>query len=279
MKVSLDQKIFIVLQFSLHLIPAKLSTDLANSKSEQTSGNLAAVTTGPTTTTQAPISPNITKLLITNGNDSTTSWIVEVVDLNSTTSICFGLPDYPLAVSGSFGGLQSNFVPLICGGGYSNKCHQYSNKQWKETFPMNVNRSFFAGMAGSPYRNASHKFYVLGNNTSEVLTDSGWQLIGPPLPKTLSFSCLMVINETSILVVAETVLNGKQYWQETFVFNSERETWSAGPVRKFATKVDGCGLVPTSNQSKVSFIVAGSFNGIPYFEVLNDTNGIWQLGK
>ena len=36
--------------------------------------------------------------------------------------------------------------------------------------------------------------------TSEVLTDNGWELIGPTLPKLFYVFCLLVVNETTILV-------------------------------------------------------------------------------
>ena len=67
---------------------------------------------------------------------------------------------------------------------------------------MKEARMNFVGMPSSPYQNSSHKFFVLGPSaTAEVLTDSGWEIIGPPLPKAISFSCLIVIDETTIFVI------------------------------------------------------------------------------
>jgi hypothetical protein len=78
---------------------------------------------------------------------------------------------------------------------------------------MKEARMNFVGMSGSPYRNSSHKFFALGpSTTAEVLTDSGWQIIGPPLPKAVSFSCLITIDESTIFLIGN-YFNFSQYFK------------------------------------------------------------------
>jgi hypothetical protein len=73
--------------------------------------------------------------------------------------------------------------------------------------PMNENRIHFMGMPSSPYRNSSHKFFVLGPDlTAEVLTDAGWEVFGPAVPKPFYVSCMVIINETTIFVTGHLPL-------------------------------------------------------------------------
>ena len=106
-----------------------------------------------------------------NSIDSVSSREVEVVDLGSTTTWCDELMPYPFVTRGTHGGLMPNSTPIVCGGQNSNRCFAYDmsewnpNPGWVETFPMSTPRMHFVGMSGSPYKNSSHKYFVIGNST------------------------------------------------------------------------------------------------------------------
>ena len=42
--------------------------------------------------------------------------------------------------------------------------------------------------------------------TAEVLTNGGWKIIGPALPKRFYVSCLVKINETTIMVIGKNLI-------------------------------------------------------------------------
>ena len=76
------------------------------------------------------------------------------------------VPDFPFVTRGTFGGLIDGGTPLVCGGQHSSDCYIFNGGQWAETFSMNEERFHFAGMPGSPFKDPSHKFYVLAPNKS-----------------------------------------------------------------------------------------------------------------
>jgi len=169
---------------------------------------------------------------------------------------------------------------MVCGGLDSNKCYNYVSSDWVETLSMNAPRMHFAGMVGSPYQNASHKYYVLGNpGSAEVLTDSGWEEIGPPTPTIFYLSCLMIINETSILVFEGQVPGVKEFSQLTYIFNSVTNTWMLGPYLQRPRNAVGCGLIRKSDDSgKNIFIIAGGVGGDLTVEILDEIGGQWYTG-
>lgn len=220
---------------------------------------------------------------IINGYVDDNSEVVEIVDLNSTTSSCSNLQNYPAVVRGSVGGILDGSTPLICGGTGSSSCNQYKSGQWQSTFSTNTGYFHFAGMPSSPFQNASHKFYVVGGKTSEVLTDSGWKVVGPPLPKTIYVPCLVKVDATTILVVAGTTdtftPTEVTYSRETFIFSGQSNDWKSGPKLNVGRRGMGCGILPdNAGSSKMNFIVAGGQNADGTVELLDNIQNNWRLG-
>lgn len=114
----------------------------------------------------------------------------------------------------------------------------------------------------------------------EVLTNSGWKRIGPPLPKSLYLPCLMVINVTSILIMAGSINGEETYSKKTFIFNSETNLWTSGPELIQPTRSVGCGTIPNKlNGTEKVFIVAGGENVGRLVQLLDSADdGEWYQG-
>ena len=207
---------------------------------------------------------------------------------NGLRTECF-CQGYPISTYGSHGGLLPNNTPIVCGGSNTKRCFKYeetnfNDYDWKETFSMNSDQMYFIGMTGSPYQNSSHLYYALGSsNKAEVLTKSGWENIGPPLPSPFYKSCLMVINETSILILeGKLPIVGEYPSGRTFIFNTFYNSWVSGP-RLLGPRVGAvCGLIRKSkDDDKEILIVAGGQPGMKNgsTEFLNNVGDGWQLGE
>ena len=198
--------------------------------------------------------------------------------------------NYPMLTNGSHAGLLPNNTPIICGGSNTNRCFKYEvmplidDYNWTETNAMNNKRIHFSGMTGSPYKNSSHLYYVLGGtHEAEVLTPTGWENIGPLLPFPFYKSCLMVINDTSILVLnGQLPSYGDNLSDKTFIFNSMYNRWVSGPQLLWPRSGAVCGLIRKSeaNDTKVFIVVGGHRGqGSAPVDFLNDVSDQWRSGE
>ena len=144
-----------------------------------------------------------------NSADSDFGPIVETLNMRNDNFKCNNLKNYPMEVTSTFGAnLPERNTPIVCGGvsrvnhnDITNKCFSLDESGWTETYSMIDRRMHFFGMSRSPYRNASHKMFILGyTRRAEVLTDNGWEYIGLPTPKLFHTSCVIIIDDSSIMV-------------------------------------------------------------------------------
>jgi len=73
--------------------------------------------------------------------------IVNVIDLESTSTNCSTVAAYPAKLYGSFGGLGFDSSPIICGGystTYSNKCYAMKNGNWTPAFNLTEAKRYSA---------------------------------------------------------------------------------------------------------------------------------------
>lgn len=223
--------------------------------------------------------------MVLNGQTNNGSTSVDTVQINPFYKTCESLKDFPLSTFATFATLLAdNNTPIVCGGFSTNQCFLYDESSgWKETFPMTESRMFFTGMSGSPYKNASHKMYVLGySNTAEVLTYSGWETVGPPTPKPFYNACLMVINATSVMVAGG--YDGNNATASTYIFNTATNEWTLGPLLITARLGFACGLIQSSKADNTPlFIVAGGLidntNAVYSVELLDQQMDQWYLGR
>ncbi len=215
---------------------------------------------------------------------------IEVIDLESPSTTCSNLPSFPSQIHGGIGGLQDE-EPLICGGfdsglgNFTSKCHLYRNGGWVETYSLTEPKAFMA-ISRTPFDEESDRFLISGGqnpiqlNTSEVLTENGWVAVEQDLPVTLWRHCMVLLNETTVLVVgghnAET-----PYSNETYLLDSDTGVWSEGPRLNIGRHDHSCGRIRTDSGSlEKRVIVVGGYNEsfLSSVEVLNTETWTWEFG-
>jgi hypothetical protein len=210
---------------------------------------------------------------------------VEVIDLESSRATCKNLPNFPIGVFGSFGGLGFEEKPLVCGGRsngyYINECYTLKDNVWIQSadFKTKING---AAISPSPYPLTSHKLLATGGfngsfqTTFEVLTEEGWKTISPSLPLKISFHCAVLVNSTTLMIIG-----GSNSKKNTYLFNSLNTKWSQGPQLKRERSYHSCGRIMKDNQSQeTSIIVAGgeSRNPLSSVEILDEGSNEWRQG-
>ena len=221
--------------------------------------------------------------MVLNGLDN--SQAVEIIDFSSPTTVCANLPDYPLNLRGSFGGLLGKQTPLVCGGTWTiRSCYVFVQGQWQQSFTLKENRFHSSTMVSSPYRNSSHLFFTLGNlpssRSAEVLTEfNGWEIIGPPLPDVLYHNCLITLDETTIMIISGG--NGDNWRStKTYIFSTMTNVWTTGPSLTTGRYAHGCGKLPENkDSSKEVIVVAGGYSDERSVEFLNGINSNWRPGQ
>jgi len=68
---------------------------------------------------------------------------------------------------GTFGGLDFNDNPLICGGWYVQECFSWSGSEWQVSSPLNEKRGY-ASSCSSPFPKESHKMLVAGGSNQFI---------------------------------------------------------------------------------------------------------------
>jgi hypothetical protein len=103
---------------------------------------------------------------------------VEIIDLESSSSTCTILPNFPYQTRAPIGGVIQGRSPLICGG-YGNKCYLYENGSWISSHSMMQSRAY--GVATySPYPRETHELFVTGGFGSPLAQTTGIQTIHEP---------------------------------------------------------------------------------------------------
>ena len=178
------------------------------------------------------------------------------------------MPNFPRAVEGSIGGLTSNKNPIICGGFnkniYLSDCSTYEDGVWNKSMSMTTSR-VYAAASQSPYPNRQQSLFVSGGynnqdsdlNTTEVLSDQGWQELPFPLPVRSYYHCMVLFNSTTVLLIGGRQ-NGEPDSPNSFFFNTENEIWVEGPKLLSGRQIHSCGkLLKDNASSQFSVIVVG----------------------
>jgi hypothetical protein len=213
---------------------------------------------------------------------------VEVIDLESSKTTCKNLPNFPIDVFSSFGGLGFEEKPLICGGrtnvGSTNECFTLKDNVWipSANFKANITS---AAISSSPYPLSSHKLLVTGGyssstllSTFEVLTKEGWKTISPSLPVKTSDHCAVLVNSTTIMIIG-----GYRNQKNTHYFNSLNAEWVRGPQLQQERKYHSCGRIMRDSQSQeTSIVVVGGMDRsdkhLSSVEILDEGSNEWRQG-
>ncbi len=235
----------------------------------------------------------MTKLFVglggTGSKDGRTNSI-EIIDLQSASTKCQSLPNFPVALAGSFGGLGFQDKLMISGGQdylekNSNKWFSLKGNHWTSLPNMNTSRSY-AAVSPSPYPSKLQRFFVTGSkgktdlNSVEVLTEQGWTTLPQSLPVTIRQHCSVLVNSTTVMVIGGFQNNVES--SNTYFFNTENEIWTAGPHLKNGRRSHSCGKIRKNNQSQeFSIIVAGGNYLKTYLtsvEILDLGSNEWMKG-
>ena len=88
---------------------------------------------------------------------------------------------------------------------------------------LNENRSHTA-LSPSPFPNEIHSVLVIGGydpslNTSEILTENGWENLLPELPVTVFDTCSVLLNSTTVMVIGGS--QNEVPSRKTFLLNTK----------------------------------------------------------
>ncbi len=212
----------------------------------------------------------------------------EVIDLESSATTCKNLPDFPITVRPSFGGLGFKGKPIICGGTIlyfilSNRCYSLENNAWVPSVNMSSKRSSAAAA-----QMQDGKVLVTGGtgpfplNSAEMLTEEGWESNIPSLPVTIYGHCMVTVNSTTVMAIGGR--QNDQYSGKTFYFTTGAKNWTEGPEMKYNRTGHSCGRIRRNKDSQgMSIIVVGGYNDklqriVSSVEILNEGSNEWQRG-
>ena len=164
--------------------------------------------------------------------------LVEIIDLESASSNCSFVTQFPIKLFGQMGYFGYQNSPLVCGGGNPQikDCYVYKFGSWMlSPFSMTAPRQSSV-ITQSPF--ASNKsiilFMVGGQNGSgplssaEVLTNKGWESFQPSFPGTISVHCMLLINSTTVMVIGGRY--NADYSIKTFYMSDSNRQWVPGPL-------------------------------------------------
>jgi hypothetical protein len=233
----------------------------------------------------------MTKLLVGLGETSSSGITdtIEIIDLDSESKTCRNLPNSPLALKGSFGGLGFSDKPMICGGqdkSISKQCFSFEEKEWIHLASLNTKRHF-AAISPSPYPSKFQKVFVTGGlngdsklKTTEVLTEQGWKTLAQSLPVTVYGHCSVLVNSTTVMIIGGRQNDSTS--PNTYFFNTETEVWTEGPQLKNRRSGHSCGRIRKNRQSQeFSIVVAGGYYKLSLLssvEILDLGSKEWRKG-
>jgi hypothetical protein len=117
-------------------------------------------------------------------------------------------------------------------------------------------------------------------NTSEMLTEKGWERNVPDLPVTIVLHCLATVNSTTVIAISggqNQHLSGK-----TFYFTFGENNWIEGPELMKMRGFHTCGRIRRNKESQeMSIIVAGGNDKVSYLtlvEILDEGSSKWKTG-
>jgi hypothetical protein len=228
------------------------------------------------------------KLLICGGGYTDTC---EVINLASSASTCKNPQNFPAKVFLAIGGLGFKGNPIICGGDQngadSNKCYSLENNAWVSSANMHSVRLWAAAaqlqdgifLVTGGYNGYDGSFSYF--NSSEMLTEEGWESNIPSLPVTIYGHCMVTVNSTTVMAIG-----GRQngfFSGKTFYYTFGEESWTEGPQLKNKRRDHSCGTIRRNKESQeMSIIVAGGIDGgisrLSSVEILDEGSNEWQTG-
>ena len=212
---------------------------------------------------------------------------IEIIDLETSSSTCSNLPNYPLEILHTFGSLNSHGLPLICGGFNrslaTDECYVYDQGRWNSFHSLNIARHG-SNMIQSTILpetllvtgGISNEGYL---KSAEVFNENKWLISTNFLPANIAKHCAVLLNTTTLMVIGSQ--QNAPISNKTFLLNLETEEWVTGPSLNFERFEHSCGRIKANpNSSKFEIIVVGGFNGtsMSSVEIFDEESFTWRSG-
>jgi hypothetical protein len=113
--------------------------------------------------------------------------------------------------------------------GDSNQCYSYQDNSWSLSNELLQSRTY-ASSCPHPFPRQNHRFLVSGGsglNTTETLTENGWENLLPPLPVAIDQHCSVLFNSSTVLIIGG--LQRQRKSSKTYLFSAGNNGWTEGP--------------------------------------------------
>ncbi len=241
---------------------------------------------------------------MTGGIDSAQQYVLssETIDLTATNPQCL-VPDYPIQVDSSSGGLLNNQVVLVCGGyrmlgGPTDLCYKIGSEQ-PAAF-LNTARTDSAsivwqhegkevlwisgGEAGFNFFNDQGEETRTLASTEFVSDGLTFATSGPDLPKPLSAHCMVRMGQDEALLIGGVTVTFSvfeslfQESSQTYFYSTLTE-WTEGPKLTFKRQKLTCGLLTDVQTKEEIVVITGGFpNQQTELMFLQDNPQTWTIG-
>jgi len=213
---------------------------------------------------------------------------VEIIDLNSSSSVCQPVKDYPLPKRGMSGGLLDNKIPFACSGQEpsTNRCYKYEKPNWVLFPGMTIERFHFSILPISQFQGKRSYIFATGGYTdtyTEIYNGESWYVANiTDIPFTTYVSCMTYVDDSTLLI-SGGMQGSNSNGEKVFLFSLLTNIWIEGPSMQMGKFAHSCGrIISDNNTNQKSVIVAGGLiNFVPIFnvEILDYGSSFWRYGK
>ena len=257
------------------------------SSSSSTTSSTTTTSSSTTSSSSSTSSTGNVKMFVSAGYTTGDALVekVDIIDLENPNNVCNDWTVYPQYPAGSVGFLDSNGIPIICGGwnGHdSDYCFNYDTANVWFVNSMLVYPRNYAAISSSNWLNQTQIVLITGTsntsygNTAEMLTERGWELVPIPMPYSVYHHCSAMLDSNTVFVIGGQV-NGSPS-DKVLLFNLESKTWTYGPSLNTARQSHSCGKIIQGNDY-VIIVAGGENNGrLMSVEIFNNTTKSWSQG-
>jgi len=194
-------------------------------------------------------------------------------------------------VQAAMGGINSQNLPIICGGrsssGYQKECYLFDKNSWKPSDNL-TNNIAYAAVARSLFPN--NQLFMSGgesgyayHNTVYLQKNRGWEQQTFNLSVATEYHCMVFLNSSALFVIGGWA-QFSSCLKNTYIMNTdESKAWVSGPSLQFGRQHHSCSRIKSNLKKSESFsiVVAGGYGFQGYMssvEVLDEGSNEWREG-
>jgi len=121
---------------------------------------------------------------------------------------------------------------------------------------------------------------IINVNSTELLTETGWENTVPFLSFTIAHHCMVTVNSTTVMAIGGS--QGGSYSGKTHYYSTGTNSWVEGPQLKYSRDFLSCGRIRRDQESQeMSIIVAAGDDQAAYLsstEILDEGSNEWRTG-